>query len=288
MSVPRTQKLAVIISTYKNPAMLRQVLEGYRHQTSQAFSLYIADDGSGSETRQLIESTRENFPVHITHLWHEDRGFRKARIHNRAIRAVTEPYILLTDGDCIPLPNLVATHLKHASRGNFISGRRILLSEGFTHRLLDGEATLRPGSSLLQWLPCRLRGDVNRLLPILMPPFLSGANDRLAGIRGCHLSLWRDDLLAINGFDESYEGWGREDSDLVARLLHAGIRRRNLQGCPVIHLWHRENPRHQLDDNDARLQQCIDERRIKAAVGLEQLAAQGDDTAHNPSHESQT
>jgi len=283
-----TAKLGVIISTYENPAMLRLVLEGYRHQTCQEFSIYIADDGSGSETRQLIESVRESFPVPITHLWHEDRGFRKARIHNRTIRAVTEPYILLTDGDCIPLPDLVATHLKHASRGSFISGRRILLSEKFTSRLLDGEATMQPGSSLPQWLPLRLRGDVNRLLPILMPPFLSGATDKLAGIRGCHLSLWRDDLLTINGFDESYEGWGREDSDLVARLLHAGIRRRNLQGCPVIHLWHMENPRHQLDDNDARLQQCLDERRIEALVGLDQLAAQADDTALHPPHESQT
>jgi len=280
-------KLAVIISTYENPAMLRLVLEGYRHQTSREFSIYIADDGSGNETRQLIESIKENFPVPVTHLWHEDRGFRKARIHNRAIREVTEPYILLTDGDCIPLPELVETHLQHASHGNFISGRRILLSERFTRRLLDGKMTLQPSASLRQWLPLRLRGDVNRLLPILMSTSLSAANDKLAGIRGCHLSLWRDDLLAINGFDESYEGWGREDSDLVARLLHAGIRRRNLQGCPVIHLWHRENPRHQLDDNDALLQRCLDEHRIKALVGLEQLAEQDDDSAPHPSHESQ-
>ncbi|HXH72015.1 MAG TPA: glycosyltransferase family 2 protein [Mariprofundaceae bacterium] len=286
MTTTPAGKLAVIISTYQNPAMLRLVLEGYRRQTCRDFCIYIADDGSGAETRQLIEAYKHDFPAPITHLWHEDRGFRKARIHNRVIREVTEPYILLTDGDCIPLPNLVSTHLRLASHGHFISGRRILLSEALTRRLLNGEEKL--ADNIRQWLRLRLRGEVNRLLPMFTPPYLSAPNDKLAGIRGCHLSLWRDDLVAINGFDESYEGWGREDSDLVARLLHAGIRRRNLQGTPVLHLWHRENPRQKLDANDALLKQCLDERRIKAIVGLTQLAGQDNEPFPDHSQGSMT
>lgn len=286
MTTTPAGKLAVIISTYQNPAMLRLVLEGYRRQTNRNFSIYIADDGSGPETRELIEAYRRDFPVPIMHLWHEDQGFRKARIHNRAIREVVEPYILLTDGDCIPLPNLVAAHLNHASRGHFISGRRILLSKPLTGRLLSDEEKL--ADNFRQWLQLRLRGEVNRLLPMFIPPYLSGPNNKLTGIRGCHLSLWRDDLVAINGFDEAYEGWGREDSDLVARLLHAGIRRRNLQGTPVLHLWHRENPRQQLDANDVLLKQCLDEQRIKAVVGLAQLSEQNDEPSPERSNGSTT
>ncbi len=265
-----TQRIAVLISTYNAPAMLRLVLQGYAQQSSQAFHLYIADDGSGDETRELIESFKSSATFPVTHLWHEDQGFRKARIHNIAIQQITEPYILLTDGDCIPLPNLVAAHLRLAEKGTMISGRRILLAENFTHALLQ-RGKFDTGIGALGWLVHRLTGHINRILPLLMPPLLSPPHQKLAGIRGCHLSCWRDDLIHINGFDESYEGWGREDSDLVARLFHAGVMRRDLRGAPVLHLWHRENDREQLARNDALLQACLDEQRIEALQGIRQL-----------------
>lgn len=263
-------RLAVIISTYNKPAYLRLVLEGYRRQHCHNFSIYIADDGSGTDTRELIECIRRDFPTPIEHIWHEDRGFRKARIHNLALQHVREPCILLTDGDCIPLPHLVETHLRLASAGSFISGSRILLSKNWSSRLfLSGE--IDTGMSAAQWLWHRLKGDINRLAPLLKPVSLSVPNTRLAGIRGCHLACHRDDLIRINGFDESYQGWGREDSDLVARLFHAGLTRRNLHGMPVLHLWHEEYSRHRLDVNDDLLQACLRERRIEAVKGLKQL-----------------
>jgi len=262
--------LAVVISTYNQPDFLRLTLEGYRQQSDQQFCIYIADDGSGQETGQMIRQLQDHFPVPIQHLWQSDNGFRKARIHNRVIEQISEPHTLLTDGDCIPLPDLVAAHRRFAGHDYFVSGSRVLLSNAFTDQLCQSEA-FTTGRSFGGWLRLRLRGHINRLFPLYMPPTLSTASQQLEGIRGCHLACPTEALRRINGFDEKFEGWGREDSDLTARLLHAGLSRRNLRGQPVLHLWHPESSRRHLEENDAMLQACLDERRIEATQGLKQL-----------------
>jgi len=262
--------LAVVISTYNNPGFLRLVLDGYRQQSDHYFSIYIADDGSNNDTKKLIDQISPHFPVPIHHIWHEDDGFRKARIHNKAIAQIKENHVLLTDGDCIPLPGLVAAHRRAATQNHFISGSRVLLSNEWTETLCQ-QPGIHTDRSIFWWLKQRLHNHINRVLPIVLTPHLSSPNTQLEGIRGCHLACPRAALLRINGFDENFEGWGREDSDLTARLLHAGLTRRNLRGQPVLHLWHQECSRHQLDDNDTKLQACLDEHRIEAITGLKQL-----------------
>ena len=262
--------LAVVISTYNAPDFLRLVLDGYRQQRDLNFVIYIADDGSKAETRALIEQLKPDFPVAIHHIWQKDDGFRKARIHNRTISSITEPYTLLTDGDCIPMPGLIAAHRKFADNNHFISGSRILLSKAWTETLCR-ESQLKTSRSLFWWLQQKLKGNINRLIPLHLKPYLTKPSEKLAGIRGCHLSCPTAALIHINGFDESFEGWGREDSDLTARLLHAGLKRRNLRGVPVLHLWHHEFSRNRLEENDAMLQACLDASRIEAIRGLKQL-----------------
>ncbi len=264
--------VAVIISTYNAPDLLRLVLAGYGRQTDRNFRIYIADDGSGLETAAVVNAFRASAPIPVEHIWHEDHGFRKAHIHNLVLQRITEPYILLTDGDCIPLPRMVAEHRSGAHRDCFVSGSRILLSERRTRMLASRpDDHITPTlATLIQW---RRHHDINRLAPFLPPVYFSSPNRRLAGIRGCHLACWRKDMLAVNGFDETFEGWGREDSDLAARLLHAGIRRRNLRGLPVLHLWHPEILRHRFQENDRILQQCLAEKRVRALRGLAETGA---------------
>ncbi|MDQ6969347.1 MAG: galactosyltransferase-related protein [Mariprofundus sp.] len=288
------ESLAVVISTYNRPAFLALVLDGYRQQTDKQFSVYIADDGSRPETTALIEKISAYFPVPIHHIWQKDDGFRKSRIHNKTIRRITESHTLLTDGDCIPLPGLVAAHRRFAihhpaihhpasshpaapstaplAKANdyFISGSRILLSKSWTEKLCKC-STIHTDKPILWWIKKRLSNNINRLLPLILSTRLAAPNTQLEGIRGCHLSCPTAALLRINGFDESFEGWGREDSDLTARLLHAGLKRRNLRGQPVLHLWHPECSRQQLGANDIKLQACLDEHRIEAVSGLKQL-----------------
>jgi len=260
------ETIAVIISTYNTPQMLRLVLDGYARQSEDNFHLYIADDGSSDETKTVIDQFRMKTSIAVDHVWHEDRGFRKTRIHNRTLRQVTEPYILLTDGDCIPLPNMIATHRKVAQHKCLISGSRILLSQTFSEQLINLEKTLHFTS--VDWITHRIHGDINRLLPLLFPPFTSNPHANLQSIRGCHLACWRSDIEHINGFDESYEGWGREDSDFVGRLLHTGVQRIDLRGMPVLHLWHPEASRKQLANNHSQLQMSLREKRVRALKGM--------------------
>jgi len=264
------EPIAVVISTYNTPDMLGLVLDGYSRQTDRNFKLYVADDGSGSETKALIDQFRKTTSLAIEHVWHKDAGFRKARIHNLVLKQLSEAYVLLTDGDCIPLPGLIAAHRSMARQGCFVSGSRVLLSRTFTATLLQ-RRHLDTSLSLARILTWRRKGYINRLMPLLMPLHLSAAHQRLSGIRGCHLACWRADLLTVNGFDESFEGWGREDSDLAARLLHAGILRRDLRSMPLLHLWHQEENRHRLMDNDQLLEQCLIEKRIRARKGMAEI-----------------
>jgi len=266
--------LAVVISTYNNPDFLRLTLEGYRQQHDKHFEIYIADDGSSDETGQLIQRMQNNFPVPIHHLWQADDDFRKARIHNRVIRQISATHTLLTDGDCIPLPGLVAAHRRFAGDNYFISGSRVLLGRPCSERLCR-QQRFDTARSNAWWLMQRVSGNINRLLPLLLPTALSPASSQLEGIRGCHLCCPTQALIQINGFDESFEGWGREDSDLTARLLHAGVKRRNLRGQPVLHLWHEESSRQHLAENDDMLQACLNEHRIEALCGLKQLQPEG-------------
>jgi len=261
--------VAVIISTYNNPDFLRLVVDGYNKQSDSHFSIYIADDGSTEETRTFIESISKKFPAPIHHIWHEDQGFRKARIHNLALQQVVEDYVLLTDGDCIPHPHLIATHRRLAQEETLICGSRILLSHAYTQQLCHAKAI--PAFTAFHCIKNRLKGNINRVFPLFLPAHLSAAQQKLSGIHGCHISCHTKHLLHINGFDESFEGWGREDSDLVARLLHSGIQRRNLRGTPVLHLWHKENARNHLKDNDALLQACLDEKRQQSLLGIREL-----------------
>jgi len=261
--------VAVIISTYNNPDFLRLVLDGYNKQSDSHFSIYIADDGSTEATRTFIEDISKNFPVPIHHIWHEDQGFRKARIHNLALQQVAEGYVILTDGDCIPHPHLIATHRRLAQEETLICGSRILLSHAYSQQLCHAKDI--PAFTAFHCMKNRLKGNINRVFPLFLSAHLSAVKQKLSGIHGCHISCHTKHLLHINGFDESFEGWGREDSDLVARLLHSGIQRRNLRGTPVLHLWHKENARNHLKDNDALLQACLDEKRQQSLFGIREL-----------------
>jgi len=261
--------IAVIISTYNNPDFLRLVLDGYAKQSDTNFSIYIADDGSTEETRALIAHAAKNFPVPIQHIWHEDQGFRKARVHNLTLQQVKEDYVILTDGDCIPHPHLIAAHRRFARGGTLICGSRILLSHTYTQHLYQSKNM--PSFTTFYCVKIRLKGYINRVFPLFLPAHLSAAKQKLSGIHGCHISCHTKHFLNINGFDESFEGWGREDSDLVARLLHSGVQRRNLRGIPVFHLWHKENSRSNLKDNDIILQTCLDEKRQQSLLGIREL-----------------
>jgi glycosyltransferase involved in cell wall biosynthesis len=268
--------ISVIVTTYNREDALDAVLRSLAHQTDRDFEVVVADDGSGAATAALVEDWKAKLGHRLAHVWHEDRGFRAAEIRNRAILASHGTYCIFLDGDCIVRPDFIATHRRLAEPGCFVTGNRILLSRELTREVLDSK--LAPENwSLIVWFAHRLRGDVNRLLVVLRLPLgpLRRLRSRLwRDARSCNLAVWRSDLDRVDGFDAGYSGWGKEDSDVLVRLLHAGVRRKDgIFATGVLHLWHPEADRSQLSENERKLVEIVAGDRIRAQRGLSSLRA---------------
>lgn len=265
-------KTAVIVTTYNRPDVLACVLEGYFHQNDQDFVLVVADDGSTNETAAVIRSFHQRGTVPLTHVWHEDQGFRAAAIRNRAVAATDAEYLIFTDGDCVPSRWFVEAHKSLAEAGYFLGSHRILLNKELTNRVVRERLPIYQWG-WAEWGWVWRQGQINQLLPVLrFPdwPFRKWSPHRWEGIKTCNLSLWRHDLVRVNGLDESYEGWGFEDSDLVIRLLRAGVKHKSARyAAPVFHLWHPEQDRSMVSENLARLEAIRRSDRVRAIKGLD-------------------
>ncbi|GIL04988.1 glycosyltransferase [Betaproteobacteria bacterium PRO7] len=270
--------ISVIVTTYNRPDALRAALAGLCAQIDRGFEVLIADDGSRDDTRQLVESLAAGAPIPVRHVWQEDRGFRAGAARNRAAAIAAGDYLLFLDGDCIPRPDWIAQHRRLAEPGWMVAGNRILLSERFTqHALERGEPV--HGWSLGQWRLAQLAGHINRTLPLrrlALGPLRKLGARRWQRVRTCNLGVWAADFRAVNGFDEQFEGWGFEDSDLAVRLLNHGVRRKEgAFATGVLHLWHREHDRRFEAKNRALLQQRIASRDVRASVGLDRYLTGG-------------
>ena len=176
-------------------------------------------------------------------------------------------YCIFLDGDCIARPDFVASHRALAERGWFVSGNRILMSQDLTRQVLAQH--LEPENwNFASWVGRRSRNDINRLAPMLplpLGPLRKLRPGEWQHARSCNLAVWRDDLDRVDGFDADYNGWGREDSDLLVRLLHAGVRRKDGNfATGVLHLWHPAADRSALPVNDKKLDRVRGEKRVKA------------------------
>ena len=263
---------AVIITTYNRPDALAAVLRGYALQDDPEFELIVADDGSTDDTRSAIDAFRSQSGMPVKQVWQVDRGFRAAAARNRALAATDADYVIFTDGDCVPSRGFVAAHKQLAEPGCFLAANRILLSEAFTRRVLAEGLPIHTWD-WSRWALAWARRDVNRLLPLLRlrdGGFRRRRPRQWEGVKTCNLSAWRSDLLRVNGLDETYSGWGLEDSDLVIRLLHAGVSHKSARfAAPVFHLWHRENDRSRLAENQQQLAALLRSDRVRARIGLD-------------------
>jgi glycosyltransferase involved in cell wall biosynthesis len=263
--------ISVIVSTYNREDALNVVLRALSRQSDRKFEIVVADDGSGPATARVVDEWALRTTLPIKHVWHEDRGFRLSDIRNRGIRESTGAYVLFLDGDCIARPDFVAAHRRLAESGWFVTGTRILLSRELTDRILHRE--LEPESwGLGRWLLPRSRGELNRFAPLLnlrLGRMRKLAAQRWRGARGSNMAFWRADLEKVDGFDASFSGWGREDSDLFIRLIRAGVRRKDGRfATGVLHLWHPEADRSRLVENDRQLAEVLHSDRVTARRGL--------------------
>lgn len=232
-------RVSVIISTYNSPEWLEKVLWGYECQSYTDFEIVIADDGSGEETRDTIE--RFKTTLDIVHVWHEDRGFQKSEILNKAIQASRTDYLIFSDGDCIPRADFVGVHVRHAERGYFLSGGYFMLPIE-TSFAVKREDIRRGRAFQVAWLKEHGLNGTYKTLKLTssgnLQKFLNFVTPTKATWNGHNSSGWKEDLLAVNGFNEQMQ-YGGQDRELGERLINAGIRGKQIRYSAVcVHLEH--------------------------------------------------
>ena len=239
---PQCARVSLIIATYEWPEALDLVLASACGQTWPDLEIVVADDGSKPATARVVAGWAARSPHPVLHVWQEDRGFRLARSRNRAVDRASGDYLLMLDGDCLLLPDFVERHLRHAERGWFTAGRRCFLRRWMSQLALARRAPLHALPKALLF-PLLLLGGGTRAAQLLPIPQTDAHRRARAGdweqAQGCNLGIWREDFMRVGGFDERFEAWGGEDTDLVVRLLGSGVSRLTLQHAePVLHLWH--------------------------------------------------
>ena len=232
--------VGIIISTYNNPSWLEKTLWGYLYQTRPADEIIIADDGSKEDTRLLINSFKDKLP--IKHIWHEDNGFQKSRILNKALIASQSEYIIFTDPDCIPRKDFIATHIKYAEEGFFLSGGYFKLPMNISLQLSQEDIATGNAFSL-KWLKqqhLKYNFKCTKLIKnSKFNQFMNFITPTKATWNGCNASGWRKDMLTINGFNEEMQ-YGGQDREFGERLFNLGIKSKQIRySAIVIHLDHK-------------------------------------------------
>jgi glycosyltransferase involved in cell wall biosynthesis len=269
-----TALISVIVTTYNREDALDAALRALAQQSDRNFEVIVADDGSRPDTAHIVESWKARLSLPLRHVRHEHMGFRGGEIRNRGIAASTGEICIFLDGDCLAPADFIAVHRRLSEPGWFVTGNRILLSPELTSTVLARGVEAEKWS-LTALLRQRLTGGINRLLPTLrlpLGPLRKLSSESWQGAQTCNLAVARADLDRIDGFDCDYTGWGLEDSDLVVRLLRAGVRRKDGRfATGVLHLWHPPNDRSQFPVNQARLDEVIGGGRVRALRGLSAL-----------------
>ncbi len=256
-------RTSLIITTFNWKEALELSVRSVFKQTRLPYEIIIADDGSGDDTRRLIKSLQEGSPVPVIHSWQPDRGFRLSRSRNKALSTAKGDYIILIDGDIIIERNFIADHIEASREGYFIQGSRVLLNAGLTKQALSQK----------ELTPCLtdpgMENRKNCIRSTFLSKLFSFSSKRLTGIKTCNFAFWRKHAETVNGFNEDFVGWGREDSEFSARMLNYGLKRKNLKFKAVTyHLSHEINSRKHIAMNDKILEDTLKNQLVWCKNGL--------------------
>ena len=256
-------RVSLIISTYNWPESLILILNSIENQTIFPEEVVIADDGSTVETKEIIAKFQKDSDLNIIHSWQEDNGFRVAKSRNKAIAKSCADYIILIDGDIILHPKFVQDHVNNAKVGYFMQGTRVLLSQDITEQIIISNRIS------FSFFSKGMKGRKNSIHSNFLSKIFSTKKNYLRGIKTCNFALFRQDFINVNGFNNEFEGWGREDSEFVVRLFNTGINRKNLRFNAIqYHLWHQDIDRKHLDYNNQLLQNSIKQKLKVCKKGI--------------------
>jgi glycosyltransferase involved in cell wall biosynthesis len=259
---------SLVVSTYNRPDALELCLESILKQKLLPDEIVVADDGSGQETRQLIDAIRKKATVPVVHVWQEDNGYQLARIRNKAFAAAAGEYLVQIDGDLILEEHFILDHLSMSRPGTFISGTRTMTDADLTQKLLKKEIS---SADILKH-PKHLtkRHNAVRSWVLREASYLfQRKQSNYKYVLGCNMAFWKKDLLKVNGYNESFKGWGKEDNELTVRLQNAGVQLRFIKfGAVVYHLHHKVADLSAVPANEEKLLQTIEQQVTFVPAGI--------------------
>lgn len=257
---------SLIIATYNWAKALNLVLKSVINQTVMPSEIIIADDGSTSETESLIQSFKAKINVPLVHVWHEDKGFRLAEIRNKAIKKAKGEYIVQIDGDVILHKRFIEDHLAFAEKDFYIRGSRVRLGQQISKELLQAQ---RINISIFN-------KDVKSKLNGFRFPFLTKQlmfkKESELKMLGCNMAFWKEDFVEVNGYSNDLIGWGFEDSELVARFINIGLKKKVIKHSAICyHIYHKENSRENEQIHTKKLQEIVDLKTKRADTGYNEV-----------------
>ncbi len=261
----KSMKISLIIVTYNRPGALSLILKSIEKQAVLPNEVIIADDGSGKETQDLIQKFKIKFPVPLLHVWHEDKGFRAAAIRNRAIEASSGDYLIFSDGDLFFHPCFIRDFKRNARKGEALIGSRVFLKQEASIKRISNQNY----NPIFSFFSTEI--ETNRLNSVRFPLInkLLKPLNYSSKLRGGLLGVWRKDIVAVNGWNEEFTGWGLEDTELVARLFNSGIVFRKIKFQAITyHLWHEIQSREKVSNNQKLLYKTVLEKVSWCKKGL--------------------
>ncbi|WP_400080421.1 glycosyltransferase family 2 protein [Winogradskyella sp. R77965] len=254
----------LVLPTYNWPQALELVLLSIKKQTKLPDEVIIADDGSKKETQFLIEKFQNNFPTPLKHVWHEDTGSKKEVILNKAIAKAKGDYIIQIDGDCIVHKRFVEDHISAIEKNMYLFGSRVNIKEHVVSDIFKNKKI--EFSFFSKGLKKRPRG--------LYIPFLAKRYKpqpmMSKKLRGCNLSYWKKDFIAVNGYNEDLIGWGRDDTELILRMVHNKVYGKRLKFRGIVyHIWHKVASRDGLNENHKIAMETIRKKRVWCNNGID-------------------
>ncbi|UZO80487.1 glycosyltransferase family 2 protein [Aquimarina sp. ERC-38] len=256
---------SLVTPTYNWPEALELLLLSVKKQSLLPNEVIIADDGSGEATTQLINKIKKDFPVPLHHIWHADIKNRKPAIMNKAIASSTSDYIIEIDGDIIMHRDFIKDHVSMIKKGQFLYGSRVNITETYLKTLF----TKKQVSFNFFSKGIKNRGRTIRipLLAYLYQP----EDKRSSKLRGCNMSFWKEDFIAVNGFNESLTGWGIDDSEMIQRLINIGIKGKRLKYKGLVyHIYHKEQDKSHIEVNKIIERETTEQGIIFIEKGIDQ------------------
>ena len=260
---------SLIICTYNWPEALKLVLSSLASQSEAPNEIIVADDGSDKSTAIVVEEFSKKTLIPIVHSWQKDDGCRIPHSRNRAISKSKFEYIIMVDGDTVLHQDFVKDHKRFAQKRVYIQGSRVLLQSKFTNNILSNSEFKKPSFYLK---------DSKNKLNMVRIPFLSRVmsyfkSQNINRIRGCNYSVFKEDIIRVNGFNEEITTWGREDSEFVQRLFNTGVKKLNLKFSGIqYHLYHNErvhNSQEVAAANDYILENTISNNLKRCSLGID-------------------